>query len=131
MKMARRLRLLYALALLLAAAAYSAVLFSLKRTMMAAHWVAYGFTLLAFLWLFVETCIPEGKYKRYPMFGMAVSKLSGVYFAVQFALGGCAGDVPAQPARARGAHPGVSAPAHRRSGGAGGAAGEECRRGAG
>lgn len=88
MKMARRLRLLYALALLLAAAAYSAVLFSLKRTMMAAHWVAYGFTLLAFLWLFVETCIPEGKYKRYPMFGMAVSKLSGVYFAVQFALGG-------------------------------------------
>ena len=88
MKISVKARLLYAIVLALAVAAYSVILFNVKHVLEVAHWIAYGFTLLSFLLLFLETFIPEGKYKRYPMFGMAVSKVSATYFAVQFFFGG-------------------------------------------
>ena len=88
MKISVKARLLYAIVLALVAAAYSVILFNVKHAWEDAHWIAYGFTLLAFLLLFLETFIPEGKYKRYPMFGMAVSKVSATYFAVQLFFGG-------------------------------------------
>lgn len=88
MKTSARNRLVYAIVLVLAAAVYSIILFNVKHSWEDAHRVAYGFTLLAFVLLFAETFIPEGKYKRYPMFGMAVSKVSATYFAVQCFFGG-------------------------------------------
>lgn len=66
MKISVKARLLYAIVLALVAAAYSVILFNVKHAWEDAHWIAYGFTLLAFLLLFLETFIPEGKYKRYP-----------------------------------------------------------------
>lgn len=54
MKASAKIRATYAVALALLAAVYSAILFSVKPTLESAHWVAYGFTMLAFILLLAD-----------------------------------------------------------------------------
>ena len=76
-----RARILPALGVLLLAAIYSAGLFVLKRSLTAANWLGFGFTLLGFLLWFIALCAPSGAPKR---------GLSALHCLLQLAFGGVA-----------------------------------------
>lgn len=78
------------IAILIVAAVYSTILFTLKKTFDISAWVIYGFTMLSFLTLIIDVCFSYSGNKRYPMLDLLAAGKAVIYFAVQFALGGVA-----------------------------------------
>lgn len=76
------------LIIVLLAGIYSVALFALKHSFAPAHWIAYGFTLLAFLLLILDVSLPSGVSKQYPMLDLPMSAVAAAYCGVQFLLGG-------------------------------------------
>ncbi len=81
-------RILYVLITLLAAVVYSIILFTLKKEFTRASGVAYAFTLLAFLMLAVAVDLPAAGAKGNILTKILRSKVTAVYFCVQFLFGG-------------------------------------------
>lgn len=77
-------------AIVFAAVIYSILLFAFKKNFNLASWIAYGYTMVAFFVLLAGVCFQSGSEKAYPMFDLAASGLSCIYFCVQFILGGIA-----------------------------------------
>ena len=69
-------------AIVFAAVIYSILLFAFKKNFNLASWIAYGYTMVAFLVLLAGVCFQSGSEKAYPMFDLAASG--------QFILGGIA-----------------------------------------
>ena len=75
------------LAVLLFAAVYSAVLFLLKKNFDTSAWILYGFTLAAFVLLFVQiTAVSRNSPEV--VTDSALGIVTVVYFAIQFIFGG-------------------------------------------
>lgn len=67
---------------------YSVLLFVLKKSMSTSNWIAYGFTIIAFLIQILSYGIREESTKAFPFFSILSNKICLVYFAVQFLVGG-------------------------------------------
>lgn len=69
------------------AAAYSALLFSLKPSFVGVSWLAYGFTMLAFAALIADAFIPKARRVKYALPRLPIMGYSLVYALVQLVYG--------------------------------------------
>lgn len=76
-----------ALAVILAAAVYSAVVFLSKKTWDMAAWILYGFTMVAFLLTAVQLCAPSRSGSGVVM-DTALGIVTLVYLGIQLVFGG-------------------------------------------
>ena len=77
-----------AVLVLFLAAVYSVLLFALKSVVLISQWVAYGYTITAFILLLLDAIVPFSASKKYPMLDLPMSIMTCVYFIAQLILGG-------------------------------------------
>lgn len=66
---------------------YHLLLFLFKKHFVATSWIAYAFTMLSFIILLADLAFSSKKLKKLPMFGAALSVLTGIYFLSQLVAG--------------------------------------------
>jgi len=89
------------LAVVLAAAVYSAIVFLAKVSWDTTSWILYGFTMAAFLLMAIQ-CIAVSRSGSGLVLDTALSKVTTAYFGLQLVFGGivwmCFANVPTAPA---------------------------------